>query len=254
MTVQLSPHKISKILRGYFRGLPQTKIAKGAAVDQGSVSHYASKFKTRAAVVGILAAGKEFGVFNEVDELRSLSVELYQSGLTAAEARNGVNIVKAFLKLGISLEQHTLLIKVCQEVGDPGFIHAAVKLSKIEQSSHLSYEEAVSKFEKITSQLPAMEKQLETTQAELKSASTALAEKKQELTAKGAELIVLQQQAKAKEKELKQQVNIKMKKLGVQNKEIDEVADLKKELAKDGLDIATLIKLAKEFSHGSGKY
>ena len=32
MTVQLSPHKVSKILRGYFRGLPQTKIAKEAGV------------------------------------------------------------------------------------------------------------------------------------------------------------------------------------------------------------------------------
>ena len=59
---------------------------------------------------------------------------------------------------------------------------------------------------------------------------------------------------KTKEKELEQQVDAKMKKLGIQGKEIEEVASLKKELAKDGLDIATLIKLAKEFSHGSSKY
>lgn len=45
-----------------------------------------------------------------------------------------------------------------------------------------------------------------------------------------------------------------MKAVGVQYKEIDEVAKLKKELAKDGLDVTTLVKLAKEFSHGSSEY
>ena len=76
MTVQLSPHKISKILRGYFRGLPQTKIAKEARVDQSSISHYASRFKNMATEYGLLAAGKEYQVMNEVESLRSLSVEL----------------------------------------------------------------------------------------------------------------------------------------------------------------------------------
>lgn len=86
MTVQLSPHKVSKILRDYFRGLPQTKIAKEAGVDQSSISHYASRFKGTAAEYGLLAAGKEYQVFNEVESLRSLSVELYKSKLTAEEA------------------------------------------------------------------------------------------------------------------------------------------------------------------------
>jgi exonuclease VII small subunit len=254
MTVQLSPHKVGKILRGYFQGLPQTKIAKESGVDQSSISHYAYRFKERAAEVGILAAGKEYGVPNEVESLRSLSFELYKSKLTVEEAKEGVNIIRAFQKLGISPERHSVLIKVCQEVGDSGFVHAAMKLSKVEQDNHTSYEEAVSRFEKITSQLPAVEKQLETAQAELKSASTLLAEKKQAIAATEAEFAALQKKAKTKEKKLEQQVDAKMKKLGVQGKEIEEVASLKKELAKDGLDVATLIKLAKEFGHGSGKY
>jgi predicted transcriptional regulator len=58
MTVQLSPHKVSKILRGYFRGLHQTKIAEEAGVDQSSISHYADKFKKMTAKYGLLAAGK----------------------------------------------------------------------------------------------------------------------------------------------------------------------------------------------------
>lgn len=254
MTVRLSPHKVSKVLRDYFSGIPQTKIAKGAAVDQGSISHYASRFEKRASIIGIPAAGKEYGVFDEVDDLRSLSVELYKSGLTAVEAKKGVDIIKAFLQLGISPEHHAALVKVCKEVGDPGFIHAAVKLSKVEQDKHMSYKEVVSRFEQIASQLPAVEKQLELAQAELKSVSSAMAEKKHDLAATEAELVALQKQAKAKEKDLEQQIDAKMKTVGIQYQEIDEVAKLKKELANHGLDIATLIKLAKEFSYGSGKY
>jgi predicted transcriptional regulator len=200
MTVQLSPHKVSKILRGYFQGLPQKKIAKGSGVDQSCISHYVSKFKGKAAEVGLLAAGKEYGVPNEVESLRSLSVELYKSKLTVEEAREGVNIIRAFQKIGISLEKHIALIKVCHEVGDPGFVHAAMKFSKVEQDYHTSYEETVSKFEKITSQLPDIEKQLEIVQTELKSASTALANKKQALASTEAEFAALQKQLKAKEK------------------------------------------------------
>lgn len=254
MTVRLSPHKVSKILRDYFSGIPQLKIAKAAAVDQSSISHYTSRLKERAAEVGILAAGKEYQVLNEVEALRSLSAELYKSKLTVEEAKQGHNIIKAFLELGISPEQHTVLIKVCKEIGDPNFVHAAVKLSKIEQDNYINYEEAVSEFEKAAAQLPAVQKQLKITQAELKSASTALDEKKQALAATEAKLIASQEQAETKEKELEQQIEAKMKKLGVQYKEIDDVARLKKELVNDGLDIPTLVKLAKEFTYGSGKY
>ena len=110
MTVQLSPHKISRILRGYFRGLPQAKIARETGVDQSSISHYATRFKEMATIYGISAAGKEYKVVNEVESLRSLSVELYKSKLTMEEARQGHNIIKAFLKLGINPEKHLNLI------------------------------------------------------------------------------------------------------------------------------------------------
>ena len=254
MTVQLSPHKASKVLRDYFRGIPQTKIAKGTAVDQASVSHYASRFDKRASAIGLLAAGKEDGVFDEVHELRSLSIELYGSGLTAVEAKKGVNIIRAFLGLGVSPEQHTTLVQVCKKVDDPGFIHAAAKLCKIEQDTHKSYEEVVSRFEQVTAQLPAAEKQLELAQSELKSISSTVAKKKEELANAGAKLLALQQQAIAKEKDLEQQVDAKVKSVGIQYQDIDEVARIKKELANQGLDITTLMTLAKEYSNGSDKH
>jgi len=135
MTVKLSPHKVSKILRGYFHGLPQTRIAKEARVDQSSVSHYASRFKKMTNEKGLSAAGKEYQVLTEVEGLRSLSVELYKSKLTVEEARHGHNIVRAFLKLGINAEQHLVLVDICQEIEDPGFVEAAIKLPKSRHKS-----------------------------------------------------------------------------------------------------------------------
>ena len=137
MTVQLSPHKVSKILRGYFRGLPQTKIAKEAGVDQSSISNYANRFKKVTAKYGLLAAGKEYQVLNEVESLRSLSVELYKSKLTVEEARQGHNIMKAFLKLGINPEKHLNLVEVCKKVEDPGFTKVPFCLSRIQESDKL---------------------------------------------------------------------------------------------------------------------
>jgi len=47
MTVKLSPQKVAKILRYYFSGLLQMKIAKKSGVDQSSISIYATRFKER---------------------------------------------------------------------------------------------------------------------------------------------------------------------------------------------------------------
>jgi len=240
-------------MRHYFGGVPQTKIAKRAGVDQSTVSIYASRFKDRAAKIGLLAAGKEFQVFNEVDELRSLSVELSKAKLTMDEAKEGLRIAKVFMKLGISPKQHALLVKVCKEVDDPGFIHAAVKLSKIEDETNMSYEETISRFEKATSQLPSAEKQLEETYTKLESVDKSLVQRKQELAGVETQLTQLQNEAKAKETKLEQELAIKMEKLNVQYKEVEEVAKLKAELDKRGLNLSTLMKLAKEFSYVSTK-
>jgi len=181
MTVQLSPHKVCKILRVYFGGLPQTKIAKDAGVDQSSISHYASRFKEMAAKYGLAAAGKEYQMLNEVNSLRSLSIELYKSKLTAEEARQGHNIIKDFLKLGINPENHLNLIEVCKKVEDPDFTKAALKLSKIESHTGKSYQQLMSGFEDMLHQLPEMEKKITEKEAELKSIIEVISQNKKEL-------------------------------------------------------------------------
>jgi predicted transcriptional regulator len=247
MTVQLSPHKISKILRGYFLGLPQTKIAKEAGVDQSSISHYASRFKATAAEYGLIAAGKEYQVMNEVETLRSLSVELYKSKLTVEEARQVHNIIKAFLKLGISPEQHLALIKVCQKVDDSGFAEAALKLSQIETKTGMSYQQVMPGFEKALNQLPQLEEKIAKAKAELESFNNEVLKSKQELESQEEYLEKYQNEVKAKEAQLEKELLSKMKQLEVEKKEVEEVAALKAELSQKGLDLKTVLKLAKEF-------
>jgi len=246
MTVRFSLPKVSKLLRFYILGLPQKKIAKKVNVDQSSVSHYAAKFKERVEEVGLLAAGEEFGIMKEVDALRSLSVELYKTKLTVDEAKEGVKIIKAFIKLGASSAEHMTLVKVCKDVNDHGFINAALKLVKIESDSNISYEEAVTGFDEMTSQLPAMEKQIEDRNAELSSINSNLANRKQELTSLEEKLEKLKILAEDTLTQTKQEISTKMEDANVTEKEITGIAELKADLDKKGLDIPTLIKLAKE--------
>jgi len=253
MSVRLSPHKVSKILRDYFRGMSQTEIAEKAVVDQSSISLYASRFKKRAAENGIPAAGKEFGVFTEVDALRSLSIELYKAGLTVTEAKQGFNIMKNFLQLSIGPEQHATLIKVCKEVSDPNFVNAAVKLGQIEAQAGLSYHQAISSYENALHQLPVLEGKITEAKAELKSINDLLAQQKQELAKQGKYLEHYKKEVKTKVYQMEQELSAKMRHLALKNEEVEEVAKLKTKLGKQGLDLQTLLKLGKEFSHGNIK-
>ena len=194
-----------------------------------------------------MGAGKEFRVLNEVDFLRSLSVELYKSKLTVEEAKYGVRIMETFIKLGVDPDQHTGLIEVCKKVDDPGFINAALKLNGIEAEGQMSYKEATSKFERISSELPPAENRLRGLQTKLKSLNSLIVQRNSELTNVEAHVVQLRKEAKVKEAKLEQEYDIEMKKLNVQYKEVEEVAKLKTELSKQGLDLPTLLKLAKEF-------
>ncbi len=246
MTVKLSPQKVAKILRCYFSGLPQMKIAKKSGVDQSSISIYATRFKERVSEVGIIAAGKEYGLMEEVNALRSLSVELHKAKLTVDEAKEGVKIEKAFIKLGISPEEHMTFVKACKEVNDQGFVNAALKLAKIESDSNMSYEEVLTGFKEMTSQLPVLGEQLENRNTELNSITNNLADKKQKLAILEETLVKLRKLAKVTLAQTEQEVLAKKEDAKVTEKEIEEIAKLKADLGKKGLDIPTLIKLAKE--------
>ena len=251
MTVQLSPHKVSKILRSYFRGLPQTKIAKEAGVDQSSVSHYASRFQETAAKYGLPAAGKEFNVFEEVSELRSLSVELLKVNLTSEDAREGVKIIRAFNRLGIRSDQHIKLVQVCKKVDDEGFITSLLRFVEIEDNSDKSYDEIVSNFESVASQLPLSEKKLMALKTEIGSLNNTLTKKKSELAGIQSQLVQFREETVAEKTRLNAELEAEMKRFGVKEQEVKEATKLKSELVKRDLDLSTLIKVAEEFPDDS---
>jgi len=251
MTVKLSRHKISRILKYYFRGVPQPVIAQKVGVDQSTVSLYASRFKEAASEVGLLAAGKEFNMFEEVSELRSLSVELLKVNLTAEDAREGVKIIRAFNKLGIGPDQHIKLIQACKKVDDEGFIISVLRFGEIEDNSDKSYDEIVSDFESIASQLPLSEKKLMALKTEIGSSNNILTKKKSELAGIQSQLIQLREEAIAEKTRLNEELEAEMKRFGVKEQEVKEAAKLKSELAKRRLNLSTLIKVVEEFPDDS---
>jgi len=262
MTVKLSRHKVSRILRYYFRGMTQPDIARRVVVDQSSVSLYATSFKKRAALVGLLTAGKEFNVLPEVSELRSLSVELLKAHLTAEDARQGVRIIKAFQKLGIESEWHTKLIQVCKKIDDPHFINAALKLNRIEAEGQMSYEEALAKYDLTVSQIPSKKTELSQMQTKLDSLNSSITEKNKKLQSVDTEIkqrqreaetrkTNLEKEAETRKAKLEQEYTTGCRQLDVTLKEMEEVAELKTMLRNINLDIPTFIQLAKEAIHGS---
>jgi hypothetical protein len=114
-----------------------------------------------------LAAAKEYQVLNEVESLRSLSGELYKPKLTVKEARQGHNIIRAFLKMGINPEKYLNLVEVCKKVEDSGFTEAVLKLSQIETQTGVDYHQITSGFEKAQKQLPQLERKIAEAKAEL---------------------------------------------------------------------------------------
>lgn len=109
----------------------------------------------------------------------------------------------------------------------------------------------ISQYENITYQLPSSRKELQEVQTKIKSLDDILVQKKHEAARLETHIAQLQTEAESKEAKLEQKLAAKMKNLGVKEAEVEEVATLKKQLGNNGLDILTLVKLAKEYGYGS---
>jgi len=188
VTVKLSPHKISKILRCYFAGVSQPDIAKRVAVDQSTVSLYSSRFQTMAARYGVSYAAKEFGIMKEVNDLRSLSVELLKNRLTVEEAREGLATMKTFNNLGVPVSRHKELVRVISKLEDPNFVPVAMELVELESSTGKVYTQLVSEFRQLLSEISDTKQKLSASKRENedlcgsnKKLGTAIEEKKKEL-------------------------------------------------------------------------
>lgn len=253
MTVRLSPHNVSRILSDYFHGVSQATIAGRSGVDQSTVSLYASRFKRLASQIGILGAGKEFGMFNEVDALRSLSVELAKTKLTVEEAREGHRIMQLFLDMGVPPGRHADLVGLCRKIGEPVFIKASLELVKIEKETGTDYEEMVRKARRLALELHSMDKKLKGMQTDMASTDRILAERKRESSEIEKKLARLRRDAEAEQETLGNRLTIRKRKLKIDEQQLAEFTSMKADLAKSGITLSTLAKLAKEFTNGGTK-
>ncbi len=80
-----------------------------------------------------------------------------------------------------------------------------------------------------------------------------LTQRKEELAKQEKYLKKYQEEVKTRVAQFAQELSAKIQQLGLKEAEIEEVAKLKVELGKQGLDLQTFSKLGKEFSHGSSK-
>ena len=251
MTVKISEPKITKLLKYFFAGLTQPAIAQKVGTDQSTISLYGKRFSERAAEIGLLEAAKEYNVYEEVRELRNLSVELQQLNLTTEDALDGVWIIKDFNRLRVPRDQHTKLIQVAKKIDNPGFINASLELVRIEEREKISYEEAITKYQAILSQLPLKKNELTRTQTQLNSLNRSTTEKERELNNVNTQLKQMQETASVEREDLERDYKARRQQLQVQQEEVEAVAQVKAELSEDNLDIAIMVKLVNEYSHGT---
>ena len=248
MTVMLPPHKVSRMLRDYFAGVPQTEIARINSADQSTVSNYAQRFKVRAEAIGLLAAGKEFGVMEELDALRSLAVELAKSRMTVEGAKEGLHIMRLFQQLGVGPDQHQDLIGLCRRVKDQGFVDASLRLNRLEETAGMTYQQVVSRFEDVVPQVESLERRRAQLKGEISELVQSKAASRSELSSLRKE--VEQAKGRAEEEKLKLGSELKrsMAEFDVISREVKEIGRLKGDLRKIGLDLEAIVKLAKEFA------
>ena len=151
----------------------------------------------------------------------------------------------------MALDHYTRLIEICRKVDNPVFIRAYLKLAKIETEVGMSYKEITSRFESAASELTSTEERLKDKQATLKSLDEALDQKRRELSNLEGQMVQLERETRKAKAKMDHELETKKKQLDIRSKEIEELAKIKEELGKRGLDIATLVSLAKEYIYGS---
>lgn len=187
---------------------------------------------------------------DEVDALRSLAVEMANVGMTSEEARIGVGIYKAFLKLGVSPDQHQNLIKVCSKINNQDFVQSAIKLTEIENEMGLSYDEAVNTCGELEKNIPVLRQTKRKLDQRIKNSNQSITNATTKLSNMQKGIRDLEAKYRNEETSLKNQLAQSRQAKNVKEEEISQAAFIKNQLHKEGFDITTFSKLLKEYSNG----
>jgi predicted transcriptional regulator/NAD-dependent SIR2 family protein deacetylase len=248
MTHKLSAQKVSKILSLYFAGYTETEIGSKLKVAQSTVSMYVAQFKSLVEQHGPEAAAQALGIADQVNELHSLTAELKDANLTVPEARAGLNTHIALWKHGISPDKYKDLVHACGKMKDTGYLEAAMKLSNLEHSTGMTYQEIVSAFEVKHKKLGEANNELQTITAHVANLKT--------------ELATLQEQEGVADQSLKEQLDklgldmsrlalveglaLTLKEGGIKDSEISTYVARQKALDKYCISLDNLLAIAKQ--------
>ena len=84
MPSRISPEKESNVMKLFLTGMTQAKIADETGVSQSTISEVINRFKEDASKTSLDEASASRGVGDEVDMLRSLSIDMRGAGITVS--------------------------------------------------------------------------------------------------------------------------------------------------------------------------
>lgn len=153
MVAKIANAKVKQVLRRYFKGLPESTIAKQCKVSQPTVSRCGVTFTKRTAIVGIDKAAEEYGIMNEIKELRGLAKKLHKANTKISDALAGAEMVTIFNEFEVVPKDYQKLAKAFCKVVEPGFPEAVLKLIELEETTGKPCKELITEYEELSEKI-----------------------------------------------------------------------------------------------------
>lgn len=253
MPARISPQRRKRILQLYFSGLTQNSIAGKLGVGQATVSDEVERFKRLAKASSLEEASKMYGVEDVVEELRSLSIELYKLNLTPKECIDFAKTLGELRRLGGSPSDLETLLRLCRRVKEEGFnieeyFAHALRLAKLEAETRKDYRRLLEEFELKTRQLEAAESRLSSLKQKVKELEDRRGRTALELEKLEGQLEEKLKKAKLTYEKIDRALKVEslIDRLKVSEEELCEFLE---KMRSSGLDLKTLTKIVEEFSN-----
>ena len=239
MTVKLSPHKITRLLRMYLLGFSQFNIAQKIGVNQATVSLYVNEFSAMVEEEGLETAAKEFGIMDIVKELHSLGAELTKSKLSIEDAKRGLKAAVVLEECGVPEDKYKDVVATCIKMNNEESLSAAMELHKIEESSGMSFDETVKQASAYKTQLQNDKNQLSAIQEKIGQAKQTVTTWEHQKTDAGKKLQQYMEKVDVDFKRLEKIENLAgiLKKAGVKDQDIDSYIERQNRLNKANISI-----------------
>jgi chromosome segregation ATPase/predicted transcriptional regulator len=145
----------------YLKGYNEKEIAKKEDVSQSTVSTVISRSKRSPLVIS-----NDDPLSRQIDELRSLSVDLRNAGISVEEARSACSMIGELKKLGISWGILPNVIQVYRRISPDdypkeAFVKATIEMIRLMEQYKLSLDEILSEYKNDNERVAKLKKQIE---------------------------------------------------------------------------------------------